>query len=87
MSERKIGPNAKQLLAHFIAIEAVPVGGGIGSGLNFLVDPERRKQGIDRAMANLDKALALVKSTPDNPYGNDDEKIAAAILERIKTKL
>lgn len=84
MSERPIGPNAKKLLAHFIAREAVPSGGGLADGLNFLTDPERRRQGIEQAMSNLNAALAVVKSAPDNPYGTDDEAIAAAILERVE---
>lgn len=84
MSERLIGPNAKRLLAHFIAREAVPSGGGLGDGLNFLTDPERRRKGIEKAMSNLDAALTAVKSAPDNPYGNDDEAIAAAILMRVE---
>ena len=83
-SDRKLGPNTRELLARFIALEAVPSGGGLGSGLNFLVDPERRRKGIERAMSNLEAALAAVKSAPDNPYGDDDEIIAAAILERVK---
>lgn len=83
-NSEKIGPNAKKLLAHFIAHEAIPSGGGIGDGINFLVDPERRHSGLERATANLKAALNAVKSAPDNPYGEDDEAIAAAILDRIE---
>lgn len=84
MSDRPIGPNAKKLLAHFIALEAVPRGGGLADGLNFLTDNDRRRRGIAQAMSNLEAALAAVKSAPDNPYGDDDEAIAAAILERVE---
>ena len=31
-------------------------------------------------------ALQLVKAAPDNPYGDDDEAIAIAILEKIDTR-
>jgi hypothetical protein len=86
VSERPIGPNAKKLLAHFAALEAVPRGGGLADGLNFLADPDRRRRGFERAMANLDAALEAVKSAPDNPYGDDDEAIAAAVLERVEAK-
>lgn len=86
MTDKPIGPNAKKLLAHFIAREAVPSDGGLADGLNFLVDTDRRRQGIERAMANLGAALAAVKTAPDNPYGNDDEAIAAAILEHVERK-
>lgn len=84
MPDKVPGPNAKRLLAHFIAREAIPVGGGIGDGLDFLVQPERRRSGIEKAIANLEAAFAAVKAAPDNPYGNDDEAIAAAILERVE---
>lgn len=86
MTERVIGPNAKKLLAHFIAREAVPAGGGLADGLNFLTDPDRRRQGLERAMSEMEMALEAVKLAPDNPYGNDDEVIAAAILERVEMK-
>lgn len=86
MAERKIGPNAKRLLSHFIALEAIPNGGGIADGLNFLTDRNRMHQGMERAMANLETAFSAVKSAPDNPYGNDDEAIAAAILDRVEQR-
>lgn len=86
MNERKLGPNAKRLLAEFMAIEAVPPGGGFADGLRFLTDPELRRRGTERAIANLDTALAVIKTAPDNPYGDDDEAIAAAILVQLERK-
>ncbi len=83
MNDMRLGPKAKELLAHFIAIEAVPVGGGLASGLNFLADENLRRKGISRAIANLHNAIELIKSAPDNPHGDDDEAIAGAILERL----
>ena len=84
MSGKPIGPKVRTLLAHYIALEAVPPGGGIESGLNFLADAERREQGTRQAMANLAAALEAVKSAPDNPYGDDEEAIAAAILQKLE---
>ena len=84
MSERKLTPKVKELLAHFIALEAVPKGGSLADGLNFLTNPERRRQGLERAMVNMEAALMVVKSAPDNPYGDDDEAIATAIIERVE---
>lgn len=86
MTDEKLGPNAKKLLAYFIAREAIPPGGGIGDGLNFLLDSERRYQGLTKAVGALKAALAAVKSAPDNPYGDDDEAIAVAILERVEAR-
>lgn len=87
MADRALGPNAKKLLAHFIAREAIPIGGGLATGLDFLTNPERRSSGIKKAMADMETALTAVKSAPDNPYGDDDEAIAAAILERVEQRL
>lgn len=84
--ERRLGPNTRKLLGHFIAREAVPEGGGLADGLNFLIDPDRRQRGMEKAMVNMEAALAAVKSAPDNPYGDDDEAIAAAILARIEAR-
>lgn len=84
MNNTTLGPNTRKLLSHFIALEAIPKGGGIASGIEFLTNPERREQGIKQALSNLDAALAVVKLSPDNPYGDDNEAIAAAILERIE---
>lgn len=86
MSNRKLTPKVKELLAHFIALEAVPIGGNLSDGLDFLTNPERRQQGLERAIVNVEAALVAVKSAPDNPYGDDDEVIAAAILERVEHK-
>lgn len=84
--ERKLTPKVKELLAIFISLEAVPKGGSLQDGLDFLTNPERRRQGLERAMANVEAALAAVKSAPDNPYGDDDEAIAASIIEQVNTK-
>ena len=83
MGERQLTPKVKELLAHFIALEAVPKGGSFADGLDFLTNPDRRRQGLERAMSRLEAALAAVKSAPDNPYGDDDEAIAAEIIERV----
>lgn len=83
-SGEKLGPNVKRLLAHFMAYEAIPSGGGIGDGIDFLTNPERRHNGLEKAMSNLKAALYAVKHASDNPYGEDDEAIAAAILDRIE---
>lgn len=82
--QRKLGPNAKKLLSRFIAREAIPPGGGMQSGLRFFTDTEHRHRVLDVAMENLDASIALIQQAPDNPYGDDEEAIAAAILERLE---
>lgn len=86
MMSRVLGRNTRRLLAHFIAREAIPIGGGIGDGVNFLTNPELLRSGTEKAMANMESALQAVKSAPDNPYGDDDEAIAEAILKRLEER-
>ena len=78
-----MGPNAKKLLAHFIALHAVPSGSGIDAALAFLTNEERRLGAAQAAVEHTQAAIDVVKTAPDNPYGDDDEAIAGAILKRI----
>jgi hypothetical protein len=86
MADRKLGPKAKELLAHFIALEAIPPSGNFADGVNFLLDAERRRKGMERALSKTKAALDAIKAAPDNPYGDDDEAIAAAILEKLESR-
>lgn len=80
----KYGPNVNKLITRFIAREAVPPGGGLASGLEFFINPEWRKQVLERAESNAIQAIYLVKSAPDSPFGNDDENIARELLNKIE---
>jgi len=82
----KHGPNVEKLIIKFIAREAVPPGGGLASGLEFFSNPERRKQILESAEAKAVQALQLIKSAPDNPFGDDDEQIAGELLKMIEEK-
>ena len=77
------GANITKLITKFIAREAVPSGGGISSVLEFFQNPERRKQVLEAAETKAIQAIALIKTAPDNPYGNDDELIAGELLKKI----
>lgn len=79
----KLGPNAKRLLMLFMAKEVIPPGGDIVDGFHFFMNAEHRKQVTDRAWSNFNDAIHAVRMAPDNPYGDDDEAISAAILSRI----
>lgn len=83
-NDRKLGPNAKRLLSRLIARAAVPPGGGLESSLRFFADTEHRHRVLEVAMGNLDASIALIRQAPDNPYGDDEEAIAAGILERLE---
>lgn len=80
------GPNFTKLMLRFVARLAIPKGGGIANGLEFFQNKELRQQILKQAEIDTEKAIQLVKSAPDNSYGQDDEAIAGALLEKIKER-
>ncbi len=82
----KYGPNVRILITKFIAREAVPPGGGLASAVEFLGNPERRKQVLENAEAKAIQAIQLIKSAPDNPFGDNDEQIASELLSKIQER-
>lgn len=84
MIDRKLTPNIKRLLAYKVSRDAIPAGGGLAAGLDFLMNTERIVEVSRNALAWIDAAIAVVKTAPDNPYGDDDEAIAGAILDQLK---
>jgi len=79
----KYGTNVTKLITQFIAREAIPSGGGIASAVEFFQNPERRKQVLEAAETKAIQAIALIKTAPDNLFGNDDELIAGELLKKI----
>ena len=80
------GPNVKKLIVLFISRGAIPAGGGLADGIEFFRNPERRKDILAQAEANAIQAIQVIKSAPDNPYGEDDEAIAGDLLKRIEER-
>ena len=80
----KHGANVTKFITKFIAREAIPSGGGVASAVEFFKNPERRKQVLEAAETKAIQAIAIIKTTPDNPYGNDDELIAGELLKKIE---
>ncbi len=76
-----LGPQQKRLLIHFMAIYAIPKGStmAINEGLQFFLDPERRKHVLQLARQDMEAAIEAIKHTHDNPHGSDSEAIATAI--------
>jgi hypothetical protein len=65
------GPNMADLAAHRLMVL-------IGSGLTMAdASPEATRWAQDE--------IVKAKTAPDNPFGDDDEAIAAALLARIQT--
>ena len=85
MADRKIGPNLKKLMIRKMARDAVPPGTGnpMGATIEAMKDPTSLMR---RALAWCDEAVLAVRSAPDNPYGDDEEVIAGAILARLEGK-
>jgi hypothetical protein len=80
------GPNVTKLITKFIAREAIPPGGGLANGIEFFTNPEKRKEILAKAERNAMECIRIIKSAPDNPYGDNDEVIAGIILKKIEQK-
>ena len=82
----KIGPNVKKLISAKMAADAIPAGGGLQSGVEYLLSPGLGQ----RAQAAADwvrDAIQAVKSAPDNPFGDDDEAIAGEMLRLAEQRM
>ena len=79
------GPNVKKLITTRIAQLAVPPGGGLADAIGFLASKRIGKTAKD-ATDWVNEAIAVVKTAPDNPFGNDDEAIAGEILRQLEEK-
>lgn len=77
----KLGPNQKRLLAYFAARVAIPPGAGMAEGIKAIQNIGEVTRTANALMA---QAIAAIKTAPDNPYGNDDEDVAAAILSTLE---
>lgn len=77
------GPNVRKLIAHKMSLLMVPAGGGLATALQALTKPGNLAAVAKEATAWVEAAIAVVKTAPDNPYGEDDEAIAGAILKGI----
>jgi len=83
---RHQGQYVKKLIVRFMSVDAVPSGGGFSDGMRFLLDPERIMRSARESTAKAFAAIDAVKAAPDNPYGDDDEAIARAIIERLERR-
>lgn len=80
------GPNLRELIVWKMSLLTVPPGGGIASAAEALATPGRIGEIAKEATAWAEASIRLVKAIPGNPYGDDDEAIAGAILRRIDRK-
>lgn len=84
-----IGPNVKRLIAHKMSLLAIPIGSGkdsLGLGVEALMNHGKFASIAAEASDWVQKAIAVMKTAPDNPYGDDDEAIAGALLKGIEER-
>ena len=82
-NERIFGPNMKKLLARVVARAAIPPGGGFADGVRLITTPGALVKLTNTSIDWIDDAILAIRSAPDNPYGDDEEIIAAAILSNL----
>jgi len=89
MATQQIGPNVRRLIARKMALLAIPVGSGKESfarGLDVITNRGKFSSVASEASDWVRRAIATMKTAPDNPYGDDDEAIAGAILKGIEQR-
>lgn len=87
MSDKKPqGPNVRRLITYKMSGLAVPAGGGLTDALALFTEPGRLGRVAREATAWVEEAIAVVKTAPDNPFGDDDEAIAGELLARLEAK-
>ena len=80
-----ISLNVKRLIALRMSILAIPPGteNPMKTGMQAILEPEKLSSIAKEATEWVKMAINLVKTSPDNPYGNNDEMIADAILRKL----
>ena len=76
--------NVAKLIIHKFSVDAIPSDSGLVDGVRILSDPDAMKRGMEVARRWAIEAIDVVKTAPDNPWGDDDEAIAGEILRRIE---
>lgn len=87
MGERKLGTNMKRLMIYFISRIAIPPGGGIADGITLFTEPGKYAAVARQALEQADIAITAMRAAPDNPYGDDEETIAGAIVDNLENEL
>ena len=80
-----LGPNMWMLVVNAMSNDAIPKGGGIASGVEYLCGPERVKDSFKNACQFAREAVDTVRGAKGvNPFRNaTDEDIAGEILRRL----
>jgi hypothetical protein len=84
--KRKIGPNLKKLMVHFMAVDAIPAGGGLQAAVDLIMSPNGLRDSAMRSLAQALAAVDAMRAAPDNPYGDDEEIIAGEFVKQIEER-
>jgi hypothetical protein len=84
--KRKIGPNLKKLMVHFMAVDAIPAGGGLQAAVDLIMSPNGLRDSAMRSLAQALAAVDAMRAAPDNPYGDDEEVIAGEFVKQIEER-
>ncbi len=84
---RELGPHVKKLIAARMSILMIPPGSPnpLATGLEALQSPQL-KDYARNAKDWVLQAVDVVKTSPDNPFGDDDEAIAQHLLAMIEKR-
>lgn len=88
MENNLVGPNVKRLVAYRMATMMIPGGtpDPFMTGASAILAPGTLASAGREALRWAGSALAVIKSAPDNPYGDDNEAIAGALLQQIDAR-
>ena len=85
--KKKHGPNFMELVFRLMAGPDGPVQVAFGSaGIAFLMDKEKQIKIMEKAFEQAEAIIQVIREAPDNTYGDDEEVIAKAILDKIKER-
>jgi len=82
----KHGPNVNKLIIERLSCLAIPRDGGLADGIKLFTEAGLLPKLLKQAEADIMHCLAVAKTANPNPYGNDDEAIAAEILRTIQQR-
>jgi hypothetical protein len=82
----KHGPKFMEVVCYKVARDAIPEGGGLADGVALFAEPNRLQQHMKSAIAWVEEAIRVMRTAPDNPWGDDEEILAGAILDEIERR-
>lgn len=83
-----LGPNCKRLMILKMSGDAIPAGGGLADGIEFFMNPDKRRAIMKDAALFVVDAIKVIRGAGDpNPWRNaDDETVAGEILRRMEER-